>query len=358
MKPLITSLALLIATGFHFTARADSTGTGFFISDDGYIVTNFHVVEGSSRLLVKHLEETLTAKIVATDQQNDIALLKVSKETDSFPFLRVDTAAVPTPGSDVFTVGFPDPTILGVTPKTTKGNVTASAGIKDDPRFLQISVPIQPGNSGGPLINSAGNVVGITTATINAINRLQDGGYLPQNVNYALKASYLKGVFDQVADNKFSEMNAKKEDRKFDEIQRATQDSVALIIAISQAPAAKADTPEQPPEARQPAQEEQVSPVTYIGHVGRLDAIFFLKWLPDGKVQGTYFYPKRGITKSYTLIGNNPQDGQLFLAEYTDQTLTAKIGLSKRVSQEAITWEGQMKNEDGRSFNVSFSRSR
>jgi hypothetical protein len=234
----MTLATLCLATPLN----ADSTGTGFFVSGDGYIVTNYHVVEGSSRLLVKHLDETLTATVVAVDRQNDIALLKVPKTDHPFPHLSVNMAAIPTPGSDVFTIGFPDPMILGLTPKTTRGNVTASAGIKDDPRFLQISVPIQPGNSGGPLVDLAGSVIGITTATIDAINRLKDGGYLPQNINYALKASYLKGVFDQVADNKLGIAQADQKERKFDEIQRATQESVALIIAINQAPPAKADT--------------------------------------------------------------------------------------------------------------------
>jgi hypothetical protein len=246
--------------------------------------------------------------------------------------LSVNTAATPTPGSDVFTIGFPDPTILGLTPKTTRGNVTASAGSKDDPRFLQISVPIQPGNSGGPLIDSSGSVIGITTATIDAINRLKDGGYLPQNVNYALKASYLKGVFDQVSDSKLGIAQADSKERKFDEIQRATQASVALIISISQAPPARTGTSEDRPKASEPIQDEQVQPVTYIGSVGRLDAIFFLKWLPSGKVQGTYFYPKRGINHSYTLIGENQSEGKIYLEEYTDKSLTARIALVKSIT--------------------------
>jgi S1-C subfamily serine protease len=110
--------------------------------------------------------------------------------------------------------------------------VTASAGIKDDPRFLQISVPIQPGNSGGPLVDASGNVIGITTATIDAINRLKNSGYLPQNANYALKASYLKGVFDQVRDNRLGVSLSEPRERKFEEIQRATEQSVGLIISI------------------------------------------------------------------------------------------------------------------------------
>jgi hypothetical protein len=344
MKTSTIILTILVAICLSAPLRADSTGTGFFVSGDGYVVTNYHVVNGSPRVLVKHLDTTLTAKIVAVDRVNDIALLKVSVAGSAFPHLTVDAAAVPSPGSDVFTIGFPDPTVLGLTPKTTRGNVTASAGIKDDPRFLQISVPIQPGNSGGPLVDLNGSVIGVTTASINAVNRLKEGGYLPQNVNYALKASYLKGVFDQVANNKFASTQADQKERQFDEIQRATQASVALIIAITQ------DLP--------PVREEQIAPVTYIGNVGRLDAIFFLKWLPSGMIQGTYFYPKRGINRSYTLLGENPQENKIYLEEYTDKVLTSRIVLVKSVTPKEIVWEGAMQNVDGRSLPVSLRRDR
>jgi Trypsin-like peptidase domain len=336
----------------------DSTGTGFFVSEDGYVVTNYHVVEGSSQVLFKHLDVTLPARIVAVDRENDIALLKTPKGDKPFSYMSVNSAALPSPGSDVFTVGFPDPTVLGLTPKTTTGSVTASAGIKDDPRFLQISVPIQPGNSGGPLVDASGNVIGITTATIDAINRLKDSGYLPQNINYALKASYLKGVFDQVRDSRLGVSSSEPRERKFEEIQRATEQSVALIIAISQAPPRRSEGSSAPPQPDQPVQEEEVPPITYIGHVGQLDAIFFLKWLPGGKIQGTYFYPKRGINRSYTLLGENSEDGKIYLEEYTDKALTARIGLVKSITAREIVWEGAMQNVDGRRFEMSFRRDR
>ena len=224
--------------------------------------------------------------------------------------------------------------------------------------FFKSAFRFSPATQAALSIDSTGSVIGITTATIDAINRLKDGGYLPQNVNYALKASYLKGVFDQVSDSKLGIAQADSKERKFDEIQRATQASVALIISISQAPPARTGTSEDRPKASEPIQEEQVPPVTYIGSVGRLDAIFFLKWLPSGKIQGTYFYPKRGINRSYTLIGENPQEGKIYLEEYTDKSLTARIALVKSITPKEIVWEGQMQNVDGRSFQMSLRRGR
>jgi hypothetical protein len=111
-----------------------------------------------------------------------------------------------------------------------------------------------------------------------------------------------------------------------------------------------------PQRPDQPIQKEEVPPITYVGHVGQLDAIFFLKWLPGGKIQGTYFYPKRGINRSYTLLGENSEDGKIYLDEYTDKELTARIGLVKSTAAGEIVWEGVMQNIDGSRFQIGFRR--
>jgi FlgO protein len=112
------------------------------------------------------------------------------------------------------------------------------------------------------------------------------------------------------------------------------------------------------PQPDQPVQEEEVPPIAYIGHVGQLDAIFSLKWLPGGKIQGTYFYPKRGINRSYTLLGENSEDGKIYLEEYTDKALTARMELVKSITAGEIVWEGVMQNVDGRRFEMSLRRDR
>ena len=113
-----------------------------------------------------------------------------------------------------------------------------------------------------------------------------------------------------------------------------------------------------PQQPDQLVQKEEVPPITYIGHVGHLDAIFFLKWLPGGKIQGTYFYPKRGINRSYTLLGENSEGRKIYLEEYTDKELTARIGLVKSIAAGEIVWEGVMQNVDGTRFEISFRRDR
>jgi hypothetical protein len=105
---------------------------------------------------------------------------------------------------------------------------------------------------------------------------------------------------------------------------------------------------------------ESVQSETYVGHVGQLDAIFYLKWFPTsagrgGEISGTYFYPKRS-NRSYDLMGNNFQEGQVYLEESTDGELTARIRLTKYIIANKIVWSGIMQNTDGRRFEISFQR--
>ena len=92
--------------------------------------------------------------------------------------------------------GYPHADILASSGNFTQGNVTALAGMGDDLRYLQISTPGQAGNSGGPLLDQSGNLVGIVTSKLNALKMAQASGDLPQNVNFALKASIVASFLD------------------------------------------------------------------------------------------------------------------------------------------------------------------
>jgi S1-C subfamily serine protease len=139
----------------------------------------------------------LPATVVVLNPQNDLALLKV--DVKYLPLLKVEgkLAALPLEqdlrkvalGDKVLTVGFPLTDTQGLNPKLTEGSISSLSGFKDHPGELQISVPIQPGNSGGPLVNEYGNVVGIVVSTLNAEKLLRERGIIPQNVNYAVKSS-------------------------------------------------------------------------------------------------------------------------------------------------------------------------
>lgn len=166
-----------------------NTGTGFFITNDGYLITNYHVIEDSRMVLVlTEDKKELEAEVVKGDRANDVALLKVNAKTNAIPFSVQSNFSK---GEEVFTLGYPLIVIQGQEQKATFGRINSLSGIADDIRFIQIDVPVQPGNSGGPLINMEGHVIGVVTATLDQLITLKTSGALPQNVNYALKFDYV-----------------------------------------------------------------------------------------------------------------------------------------------------------------------
>ncbi|RMH21752.1 MAG: serine protease [Gammaproteobacteria bacterium] len=176
------------------------SGTCFAVRPDGYLLTNHHVVENRSQLrIIFPNGESTSAEVVKTDVANDIALLKVKRPTPNFLVLgRASSARL---GDKVFTIGYPVTDMLGTQPKFSDGAISALSGVGGAANLLQVSVPIQPGNSGGPLVDERGNVVGIITSTAAIGTFLKETGTLPQNVNWAVKAEYAQLLFDAPATN-------------------------------------------------------------------------------------------------------------------------------------------------------------
>ncbi len=163
-----------------------ASGTGFFVGRDGSLLTNEHVVDGCTAIRVTpDGGAPLPARLVASDKANDLALLKVDHQPKKVAALRIGIRL----GEPVAVFGFPLSTVLASTGNFTLGNVTALAGIGDDTRHIQVSAPIQPGNSGGPLLDHQGNLVGVVTYKLDALKTVMASGDIPQNVNFALKAS-------------------------------------------------------------------------------------------------------------------------------------------------------------------------
>jgi S1-C subfamily serine protease len=133
-------------------------------------------------------------------------------------------------GGTVATVGFPDIGLQGFAPKLAKGEIAALADAADDPRYFQISLPVQPGNSGGALVDARGNVVGIVAAKLDAAAALAATGSLPENVNYAVKSSLLLSFLESVpeVDAKLKEPNAKEE--AFEEVVKSAQEAAVLVL--------------------------------------------------------------------------------------------------------------------------------
>jgi S1-C subfamily serine protease len=171
-----------------------STGTCFSVAPDGLILTAYHLVKDANTITVRFENgDELPAVPEQISANNDLALLRVNRPTSVY--LSFSLLQNPKLGEPVFTLGFPAPTVLGTEPKFTEGTISALSGPGNESIFLQISVPMQPGNSGGPLVNHRGEVVGIVTATAAILPFLQKTGSLPQNVNFAVKAGYASLLF-------------------------------------------------------------------------------------------------------------------------------------------------------------------
>jgi len=174
-------------------SRTTSSGTAWVVSSH-HVVTNFHVIEGSSKIrLIFPDGASISAEVDSVDKVNDLALLRVAS-TISLPPALTLAASIPRIGAGVFTVGYPHPDFMGQKPKLTSGIISATSGLADDSRFFQITVSVQAGNSGGPLLNLDGQVVGVVVAKLNAATVFRWTGDLPENVNYAIKIAYLRAL--------------------------------------------------------------------------------------------------------------------------------------------------------------------
>jgi TPR repeat protein len=176
-------------------ARILISGTGFFVTTNGYILTAAHVVSKSTSVITLIGGKKIPSVVVRMDEKNDIALLKAEGSFSALPMIQ---SRVMTLGKDVFTLGFPNVDLQGFSPKLTKGVVSGLNGIQDDPSCFQISAAIQPGNSGGPLLNTDGCVVGMINSKLNDLATAKLTGSLPQNVNYAVKSSYILPLLDAI----------------------------------------------------------------------------------------------------------------------------------------------------------------
>jgi TPR repeat protein len=204
-----------------------ASGTGFFITDDGYLISNNHVVKDATKVRLVTGAGLIDAKVVQVDAANDLALLKVDGRFAPLPIAASRTVAL---GGTVATVGFPDIGLQGFAPKLAKGEIASLSGAADDPRYFQISVPVQPGNSGGALVDERGNVIGIVSAKLDAGAALAASGALPENVNYAVKSSFLLGFLESVpaVSAKLRAPNTK--DEKFEDVVKSAQDAAVLVL--------------------------------------------------------------------------------------------------------------------------------
>ena len=171
-----------------------SNATGFFINEKGYLATNYHVIEDAKVIQVEYfqkgIKKSYLAKVIVSDKQNDLAIIQINdskfKKLPSIPY--VFSSSLKDVGSNVFALGYPMINVMGEEIKFTDGKISSKTGIDGNITKYQISVPIQPGNSGGPLFDNKGNLVGVTSSGLNRKTF--------ENVNYAIKSIYLKSLID------------------------------------------------------------------------------------------------------------------------------------------------------------------
>lgn len=171
-----------------------TSGSGFFVSTTGLVLTNSHVLEGCLQIKVSTgKQESRSGRVIARDVTNDLALVSTEYKPAQFASFKRSARL----GEEVAAFGFPLATVLSSSGNFTLGNITALSGLSDDTRFAQVSTPVQPGNSGGPLLDTSGNVVGVIASKLNALEvMVATKGDIPQNVNFAIKSSVATNFLD------------------------------------------------------------------------------------------------------------------------------------------------------------------
>lgn len=206
-----------------------AAGTGFFVNMRGVIVTNAHVVEDCQSIDVRGFGP---ATVVAVDKGLDLAALELTR-SGRYKFARLRVADTVRVGQDVVVFGYPLSSALSSTGNLTKGNISALAGVGNDTTRVQITAPIQPGNSGAPMFDSSGAVAGVIVSSINPAYTFERTGAIPQNVNFAIKGAFLKS-FLQTYRIEFTQSTSDETIPTTDIADAAQDVSVYLVCRVSE----------------------------------------------------------------------------------------------------------------------------
>ena len=170
-----------------------SSGSGFAVSADGYVITNNHVIEGCQKVVVHIKGAEIPVKVVTYDPQNDLALLKGNfRPSTVFPL----TNNRPELLQDVYVAGFPFGNKVSTSVKVTKGIISSLTGIGNNFSNIQIDAALQSGNSGGPILDDLGNVVGVAVSKLDAKYMFDNFGSIPENTNFGIKSNVVKSIMD------------------------------------------------------------------------------------------------------------------------------------------------------------------
>ena len=167
------------------------SGSGFYINNKGYALTNNHVIDICAQsVAVIDGKETLF-RVIATDKTNDVAVLKTDYKSRNYIKINEDGAKL---GENVIAVGYPLAGRLSDSVKITRGIVSSLSGLDNNIGQIQIDAALQPGNSGGPVLNESGDLVGIASAGLNKLLMAKEAKYIPENVNFAVASPIVVNI--------------------------------------------------------------------------------------------------------------------------------------------------------------------
>jgi len=224
------------------------TGSGFFVSKMGHVITNAHVVKSCNKVAVGDNANTqVPAKVISADMRNDLALLKItslemaSAESKSL-IQKLSIGIIPLSskgllreedvrlGEKVLVAGYPYGDVFSNTIKVTSGIVSATRGAGDDSGQFQLDAAVQPGNSGGPIYDSGGNIIGVVISQLDKLKVAKAIGSLPENVNFGIKASTVRQFL--MSNGLPSKKANQAEKKSTEQLAEIAQNQTLMVICV------------------------------------------------------------------------------------------------------------------------------
>lgn len=350
---------------FQISAHAEKpifgSGTGFFLTADGVVATNWHVVEDADQIFVQtNQNQEIEAQVISKYPDMDLALLRVSEDLET-TYLPLGDSNECKLGQPVYTIGFPNPIIQGFNPKFTSGEINSLSGTFDMESLFQISVPLQPGNSGGALVTNKGQVVGMVAS------KLRDG----ENVAYAIKSrkiSALVELTEGLAPVLETQDNTPAANRE-EAIQRAQNAAVRITViqypekdTVKTIPDSQRTLAGLPQEDEEPIEDSKLGEPDAFYNVQitnqrtgtKFDGKAILWWQKESVFGG---YRIDGSEDRYFLRGQLNPDGTIDLVERTNGETSAAGRITMSTVNGKKVWKGTLSNtKDNRRFEFRLTR--
>lgn len=170
-----------------------ASGSGFAVSSSGHVITNHHVINGCQKVKIHHKGKPTPATVITFDPQNDLAILKGDFKPSTVLSL---SNSKPELLQDVYVAGYPFGRKISTSVKVTRGIISSLTGIGNNFSNIQIDAALQPGNSGGPILNDRGNVVGVAVAKLDLKKVLKNFGVIPENTNFGIKSNVVRSLLE------------------------------------------------------------------------------------------------------------------------------------------------------------------